>query len=100
LGDGFFLALGDEDGVVAEAFAAARFVIDPTGKRARAAEFVPVRRDADELAHVTRAAPASVHALELAEQPAHRIVATGAGRLHARASVQGRDLDPGVLAEH
>src|SRR5690349_9759028 len=100
VGDGALLAVGHEDRIEAEAFAAAGLVGDAAAERARAAPLAAVRRDRDELRHVARAASVSVDAVEHAEHPADLVAGRAPRRGHAGPAVEGRDLDPGVLPDH
>jgi hypothetical protein len=99
LGDRSRLADRDEDRVVAEALAPAPLLRDPAFECPRAAQLLALGREADELAHVARAA--LLDALELAEQLLNRILAPGpAVRGDPRATAEPIDLEPRVLAEH
>src|SRR5436305_1588346 len=99
LRDGLFVALWDEDRVVAEAAAAARAVGDRPLEDAGPAQLVAVRGDRDELADVPRAPV--LDARQLAEQlrdrrRAFRRVARG---VDARTAAERRHLDSRVFAD-
>src|SRR6185437_5253551 len=94
------LACGDEDRVVAEAFASRRLGRDPSLERARTAELAPIGGEEDELGDVPRSPV--LHALELAQQLRDRRRPLGrvAGGEHTRATAERLDLEPGVLVQH
>src|SRR5512133_1066044 len=94
------LALGNEDGVEAEALVTRRFGGDVSCERARAAELLAVRAERDELAHVAGPSLVSLDTLQLAEHPAHLVPGGAARRVHAWPAAEAGDLDAGVLSQH
>src|SRR5262245_2490274 len=100
LRDGSILALGDEDGVEAKAFASPQLVGDSPFEDARAPVLGPLRRDRHQLAHVAGPAAVALDALELLERALRLATRCPTGRPHAGAAAEALDLDARVLAEH
>src|SRR6266700_14520 len=72
------LAVGDEDRVVAKAFAAVRLVSDAALENAGASMLLTRRRQRDELTDVARSAAVAFDAAQLGEQASDGIVAAEA----------------------
>src|SRR4029079_12730892 len=100
LRDRLLLAVGDEDGVVAEALGAPRLAGNPPFQNPCSAKLFTIRAEQNELADVTRAAVGLV--AEVAQQPcdrAHALVLAVAGGADSRPAAERGDLDTRVLAE-
>src|SRR4051794_36157968 len=93
LRDGLLFAVGNEDRVVAETFAAARLRRDAPLEDSRASHLTAVRRNDDELGDVTRTPV--VDSLELAEQLCDRgrALRCVACRVQAGPAVERCDFD-------
>src|ERR671922_1548057 len=100
LGDGSVVAVRDEDRVEPEAAGASRLVPDPAFEDARAPLLVSLRRQRDQLADVARPPAATLHALELGQQPVDVELSGEARRPDPRRAAEALDLEAGVLAEH
>src|SRR6185312_946320 len=100
LRDGSLLPRRQEDRVVAEPLAAARFFRDPALEDAGAAQLLAVRRKGNKFADVAGTATVAFDALELVEQAPNRVAAAEARRADPGRAVEALDLESGILAEH
>src|SRR5213592_860479 len=100
LSNGPLLPGRDEDRVVPEPLRPARLLGDPALEHTRAAHFLAVRAEQDELADVSR--PPVLDALQVVDEPrdrAHALILAVAGRANARSAAERIHLDPGVLTK-
>src|SRR4029453_5484888 len=98
--DGPLLAVGDEDRVVAEPFAAARLLAVPPAELPPPAQRAPPRRQRDELADVAGAPLLAFDPAQDREQVPDRFVAAEPRRADPRPAAEAVDLEARVLAEH
>src|SRR5512132_915363 len=105
LSDGSLLALGDEDGVVAEPSGAIWLLGDPSLERSRASKLLSVGRQHYELADVAGAARLALRPGKIVEEPGYllligRVRSGVAGRPDSRPATEPVHLEPRVLADH